>query len=84
MGRDTYFTGNDERDGFDGRAMDLVSTCNLAIRDAEAAPGEEAHSTLRVRGFVFGEGEEGVGFVFIVSDVAVTFTSCGLLVNTVP
>ena len=47
--RRTYFSGNDEGDGFDGARGDLEAARDLAVRHAEAAAREEAHATLGVR-----------------------------------
>jgi hypothetical protein len=51
--------------------VELVGTRDLTVRNVERAPREEAHATLGFGGFMLGEGEEGIRFIFVIADIAV-------------
>ena len=67
-----YLARDDECDGLDARARDLVRARDLALVRVECATGEEAHAALRVGGLVFRKGEEVVVLVLVVTHVAVS------------
>lgn len=63
---------DDEGDGLDQTAGDLVGTGDLALGDVEGASWDKTHPALRCGGLELGEGVEVVGFEFVVADVSVS------------
>ena len=71
-----YLARDDEGDGLDARACNLVRARDLALVRVECATGEEAHAALRVGGLVLRKGEQVVVLVFVVAHIAVSVHRC--------
>lgn len=67
-----HLAGNDERDGVDRLPIDFVCAGDLAVRNAQVAAGQEAHTALRVSRLMVGERVEIVVLIFEEADVPIS------------